>query len=133
MRSKIRQISDQENSNQGCMNDLVKEALLKKASTISSLRSNINIVDENMLENHFKQVEDSLMGLSKILSALYLATLSTSNLNQSSNINTININSNQSIINPVGLVVPSVSSAQQHFNSSFNTGHQHQPSSSVRF
>lgn len=100
------------------------------------------VMDENTLENHFKQVEDGLMGLSKILSAVYLSTLSssTSTLNQATsngNLNTTitgnNNNSNGTIINPVGLIVPSISSAQQHFNTSFNnSGHQYQPSSSVR-
>lgn len=95
------------------------------------------VMDENTLENHFKQVEDGLMGLSKILSAVYLSTLSTSTstLNQTttSNGNLNSGNNNGTIINPVGLIVPSISSAQQHFNSSFNnSGHQYQPSSSVR-
>lgn len=92
-------------------------------------------LDENTLENHFKQVEDSIMGLSKILSALYLSTLSnsTTTLNQSSSSTVALSNSSSGVaINPAGLVVPSISSAQQHFNSvAGGTGHQYQPSSSV--
>ena len=93
-------------------------------------------LDENTLENHFKQVEDSIMGLSKILSALYLSTLSnsTTTLNQSSSTVALSNSSSGVAINPAGLVVPSISSAQQHFNSvAGGTGHQYQPSSSVSY
>jgi len=110
-------------------------------ATVTPSRSNPHVMDENTLENHFKQVEDGIMGLSKILSALYLSNLSnsTSTLNPTTSMVTINNgssngnsnNNSSNLVNPAGLVVPSISSAQQHFNSSFG-GHQHQPSSSVR-
>lgn len=46
------------------------------------------IVDDSIIDNHFKQVEDSLMNLSKVLSSLYLSTLS--NTNSSNNMLTPN-------------------------------------------
>ncbi|CAF0886438.1 unnamed protein product [Brachionus calyciflorus] len=75
-----------------------------------------NQMDDNQLDINFKQVEENLMNLSKILSSLYLCTLSSSN-------NTIN-------------------SSNQHLNSnnnglaglnSFIPHHQPQPSTSADF
>lgn len=42
------------------------------------------VFDESQIDNNFKQVEDSLMNLSKVLGSLYLANLSNSTQQQQS-------------------------------------------------
>ena len=47
-----------------------------------------NGIDDSLIDNHFKQVEDSLMNLSRVLSSLYISSLA-----NSSNSSSITVNS----------------------------------------
>lgn len=78
------------------------------------------LLDDSLIDNNFKQVEDSLMNLSTLLSSLYLSTLSVSS--------TSNISCNQQL------------NMQQQLNQLHQSGstsqfsqHQQQPSISVKY
>ena len=81
---------------------------------VKAKQKNHQVLDDNQLDNNFKQVEESLMNLSRGLTSLYLCTLSSST-------NTIN-NSNQQLNN---------SGQMAHLNT-FVPHHQPQPSSVVK-
>ena len=58
--------------------------MLLSDSNANSLNSDlkpkkINLINDTELENNFKQVEDNLINLSKVLSSVYLSTLLSNN------------------------------------------------------
>lgn len=76
---------------------------LKIDHEVKAKQKNNQILDDNQLDNNFKQVEESLMNLSKGLTSLYLCTLSSS----TNTINTSNHQLNNSVqMNQLNTFVP---------------------------
>lgn len=59
---------------------------LKIDQEVKNKQKNNRVIDDLQLDNSFRQVEENLMNLSKILGSLYICTLSTNTTNSSNNL-----------------------------------------------